>query len=66
MGDFEATVRWQTKALAMSQPAKDRDQRDNEKRLALYKSGQRYYESASSLKEDTAAEATLEAGVDAK
>lgn len=43
-GDFESAVQWQTKAMAMSQPAKLRDQKDNEKRLALYKSGKAYYE----------------------
>ncbi|MGH7139144.1 MAG: tetratricopeptide repeat protein [Pirellulales bacterium] len=63
LGDFEEAVKWQTKALAMSQPAKDRDQRDNLKRLDLYKSQKPYYEEVSSLKEDSAAEATEEAGV---
>jgi tetratricopeptide (TPR) repeat protein len=54
LGDFEAAVKWQTKALAMSQPAKDRDQRDNLKRLELYKSGQPYYDEVSSVAADTA------------
>ncbi len=43
-GDFASAVHWQTKAMAMSQPAKIRDQKDNEKRLELYKSGKAYYE----------------------
>jgi hypothetical protein len=36
----------------MSQPAKDRDQRDNLRRLELYKQGKPYYEEVSSLAED--------------
>ncbi|HJT36366.1 MAG TPA: tetratricopeptide repeat protein [Pirellulales bacterium] len=44
LGDFASAVQWQTKAMAMSQPAKLRDQKDNEKRLELYKSGKAYYE----------------------
>lgn len=44
LGDFESAVRWQKKAMEMSQPAKPRDQADNEKRLALYKAGKPYYE----------------------
>ena len=43
-GDFESAVQWQTKAMAMSQPATLRDPTDNEKRLALYKAGKAYYE----------------------
>lgn len=43
-GDFASAVQWQNKAIAMSQPAKLRDQKDNEKRLELYKSGKAYYE----------------------
>jgi tetratricopeptide (TPR) repeat protein len=58
LGDFEQAIKWQTKAIALSQPAKDHDQRDNLKRLALYKSSQPYYEEVSSLKEDIAAPAT--------
>lgn len=43
-GDFASAVQWQNKAIAMSQPAKIRDQKDNEKRLELYQSGKAYYE----------------------
>jgi tetratricopeptide (TPR) repeat protein len=43
-GDFESALKWQAKAMEMSQPAEDRDQRDNEKRLALYKTGKPYHE----------------------
>lgn len=43
-GDFASAVQWQSKAISMSQPAKLRDQKDNERRLELYKSGKAYYE----------------------
>lgn len=43
-GDFESAVKWQTKAMDMSRPAEERDQRDNETRLALYKAGKPYHE----------------------
>lgn len=43
-GDFESALKWQAKAMEMSQPAENRDQRDNEKRLALYKAGKPYHE----------------------
>jgi tetratricopeptide (TPR) repeat protein len=52
LGDFEAAVEQQTKAIQMSQPAKTHDQRNNLKRLELYKSGQAYYEEVSSVKDD--------------
>ena len=52
LGDFEAAVKWQKKAIAMSLPAKDQDRLDNEKRLARYESGQAYYEEVSTLKSD--------------
>ena len=52
IGEFDAAVKWQTKAIAMSQPAKDRDQRDNLRRLELYKEGRPYYEEVSSVAED--------------
>ena len=42
--DFEAAVRWQTSAIAMSRLANERDLRDDLKRLELYKSGKPYYE----------------------
>lgn len=47
-GDFESAVKWQTKAMEMSQPAEDRDQRDNERRLALYKAGKPFHEEVAS------------------
>jgi len=43
-GDFEAAIKWQTKAMEMSQPCEERDQRENEKRLALYKAGKPFHE----------------------
>jgi cytochrome c-type biogenesis protein CcmH/NrfG len=43
LGDFETAIKWQTKAMAMSQPAKDRDQRENEKRLKAYQAGKPFY-----------------------
>lgn len=42
-GDFEAAAKWQAEAIAMSQPAKPRDQGDNERRLELYKTHRPYY-----------------------
>jgi tetratricopeptide (TPR) repeat protein len=51
-GDFESAVKWQTKAMEMSQPAEDRDQADNEKRLALYKAGKPYHEEVAVKKSD--------------
>jgi tetratricopeptide (TPR) repeat protein len=51
-GDFESAVKWQTKAMEMSQPAEDRDQEDNEKRLALYKAGKPYHEEVAVKKSD--------------
>lgn len=42
-GDFEAAVKWQTKAIALSQPAEEKDQKENEQRLALYQAGKPYY-----------------------
>ncbi len=50
LGNFEAAVKWQTKAMTMM-PPKDRDQADNQKRLNRYKSGQAYYEEVPSAKE---------------
>ncbi|HWA99468.1 MAG TPA: tetratricopeptide repeat protein, partial [Pirellulales bacterium] len=44
LGKFDDAVKWQTKAMAMSQPAKDRDQRENEQRLACFKRGEAYVE----------------------
>ncbi|HEX4131832.1 MAG TPA: tetratricopeptide repeat protein [Pirellulales bacterium] len=39
LGDYETAIKLQNKAIAMSQPANDVDQRANEKRLACYKAG---------------------------
>ena len=38
-GEFEEAIKWQTKAMAMSQPAEERDQKDNDERLQLYRAG---------------------------
>ncbi|HXT58966.1 MAG TPA: hypothetical protein VN699_10025, partial [Pirellulales bacterium] len=57
-GDFDSALKWHAKAMEMSQPAEDRDQRDNEKRLALYKSGKPYHEEVAvkAASEDPASE----------
>jgi tetratricopeptide (TPR) repeat protein len=43
-GDFEAAVKWQKKAIEMSQPAEERDQTENESKLELYRSGKPFHE----------------------
>jgi tetratricopeptide (TPR) repeat protein len=50
-GDFEAAVQLQKKAMQMSQPAEEKDQRENEKKLELYQAGKPYHEEVK-LKED--------------
>ncbi len=44
LGDYEAAVKWQTKAMAMDTPAKETDLRENEKRMAAYKDGKPYFD----------------------
>ncbi|HEX4131833.1 MAG TPA: tetratricopeptide repeat protein [Pirellulales bacterium] len=46
LGNYETAMKLQTKAMAMSQPAKERDQLENEKRMACYKAGKAYYDDA--------------------
>jgi tetratricopeptide (TPR) repeat protein len=43
LGDFEAAVKWQTQAMALSQPAEQRHQKDNLQRLAAYRAGKPFY-----------------------
>jgi len=43
-GDFEAAVKWQKKAIQMSQPAEEKDQHENEHRLELYEAEKPFYE----------------------
>lgn len=51
-GDFDSAVKWQTKAIQMSQPAETRDQEENEMRLALYKAGKPFHEEVAVKKSD--------------
>jgi len=50
-GDFEAAVKWQKKAMQMSQPAEEKEQRDNEHRLRLYEAGKPFYEEVKLVEE---------------
>jgi tetratricopeptide (TPR) repeat protein len=43
LDDFEAAIKWQTKAMALSQPAEERDQKENTERLKAYQAGKPYY-----------------------
>ncbi|HEV3006363.1 MAG TPA: tetratricopeptide repeat protein [Pirellulales bacterium] len=50
-GDFEAAVKWQTKAIEMSQPAAQKEQGENEHRLQLYQAGKPFYEEVKGVEE---------------
>ena len=44
LGDYEQAIKWQTKAMAMDQPPKETDAKDNAKRLECYKAGKPFIE----------------------
>jgi tetratricopeptide (TPR) repeat protein len=50
-GDFEAAVKWQKKAIEMSRPAEEREQRENEHRLELYEAGKPFYDEVKLVEE---------------
>jgi tetratricopeptide (TPR) repeat protein len=43
-GDFDRAIKWQKKAVEMSQPATEKEQRENEHRLQLYQGGKPFHE----------------------
>jgi hypothetical protein len=51
VGDFDAAVRWQSKAIELTPAGKDKHRRDGQERLALYKDGKPFYEKEVPLRE---------------